>query len=230
MLASGGLGLPQNIGIRTDVIRRISLQEELVSRIRTLIIRGELASGERLQEKELSERFGVSRTPLREALKVLSGEGFVNFSPNRGATVSSITDDNLREIYPILAELEALAGRLTCENATDEQINEILVLTKQMVEFHRTEDLRSYFRININIHLAIAKAASNDTLEKMLISINQKARRGRYQANLSKDRWDQAVEEHCLIAETLEKRDCERLAQLLRTHLNNKFSSFLLPK
>lgn len=208
-----------------EVIHRRSLQEELTERIRMLIMQGEFVAGEKLHEKELTERFGVSRTPLREALKVLSGEGFVNFSPNRGATVSSITDDDLRGIFPILAELEGLAGRFACENATDKQIEEIQLMTKIMKKYHQEQNLSSYSRINIDIHTAIAKAASNPILEQMINSMNQRARRGRYQANLSKKRWDQAVEEHDVIAMTLAKRDGASLASLLRTHLNNKLLS-----
>lgn len=206
-------------------IKRRSLHEEIVERIRDMILTGELPSGARISEQTLCARFGVSRTPLREALKLLSSEGFLILTPNRGATVSGLSERDMREAFPIMGALEALAGELACANATKDQIDDIAAMTEAMADCHARGELEGYFKLNQRIHLAIAAAADNPTLERMQRSLDGRVRRGRYQANMSRARWDEAMAEHVEIARALTQRDGRRVAMLLRTHLANKLAS-----
>jgi DNA-binding GntR family transcriptional regulator len=206
--------------ITTPIAMR-SLHDELVVALREMILNGDLEAGSRVDERALCERFGVSRTPLREALKVLATGGFVTLVPRRGARVSVLSEEELNEAFPVMAVLEALAGETACSQATDDEIAEIVELTGRMADHHRAEEIDGYFDLNLRIHLAIARAARNQTLWRMQRSLDGILRRGRFQANISRDRWNEAMAEHVAIAEALVARDGPRTAQLLRDHIDN---------
>jgi DNA-binding GntR family transcriptional regulator len=208
--------------IKTEPITRPSLHDELVARLRDLIVEGELTPGARVPERTLCERFGVSRTPLREALKVLGSEGILELLPNRGATVARLTAADLDEMFPVMGALEALAGELACERITDEQIAEIRALHYQMVLHHKRGELPQYFRLNQRIHELIMDTAGNATLTRMYNGLAGRIRRARYVANMSAARWDKAVEEHEAMLLALAERDGPRLARILKQHLANK--------
>ncbi len=206
----------------TDAILRPSLHEELAARLRKMIVENEIAPADRINERALCDRFGVSRTPLREALKVLAAEGYVQLLPNRGARAAALTFADLEEAFPVMAALEALAGELAAHKATDAQVAAILTLHADMRQAYRAGDRPGYFALNEAIHLGIAEASGNETLCRMQRSLDGRVRRGRYQANVGSARWDQAMAEHEEIAEALSARDGERLGLVLRRHLQNK--------
>jgi DNA-binding GntR family transcriptional regulator len=203
-------------------IERRPLHNELAERLRHLIVEGDLAPGEKLSERDLCSRFGVSRTPLREALKVLSTEGLVRLIPHRGAAVSKLTISDLEEAFPIMGALEAVAGELACRHITDEEIAQLQAIHAEMVAEHRARNLERYFALNQRIHEGILAAARNPTLAQMQRGLAGRVRRARYLANMSAARWAEAVREHEAILEALSARDGERLARLLKTHLANK--------
>ncbi len=193
-----------------------------VDQLRDLIVQGELAAGARLNERLLCERLGISRTPLREALKVLAAEGLVQLLPNRGAVVTALTLEQVREIFAVMGALEALAGELACRNIAPAQLAEIRALHYQMRVHHARGELAEYFRFNQQIHILLVEASGNATLAANYRQLNAHVRRARYMANLSRERWDQAVDEHEAILDALAKRDAPRLQRLLREHLSNK--------
>lgn len=207
------------------IVRRPLLHDELAVRVRKMIVEGEIEAGARINERTLCERFGVSRTPIREALKVLAREGYVQLHPGRGSTAADLTLKDIEEAFPVMAALEALAGELAARHATDAQIASILALHEEMRARHREGDRPAYFALNERIHLAIAEGSSNATLERMQRSLDGRVRRGRYQANMSRARWDQAMAEHEQIADALGARDGARLGNLLRRHLENKLNA-----
>ena len=208
-----------------EPIRRRSLHDELVGRLREMIIEGHLAPGEKLSEQALGDQFHVSRTPLREALKVLATEGLIDIRPNRGASVAPLTIADLDEVFPIMGALEALSGELACQNATDQQIERAQALHRQMVEKYEGGALSAYFRLNEKIHEVILEAAGNRTLEKMQHGLAGRVRRARYMANMSPARWEQAVDEHEEIIAAFAARDGKRLGQILKRHLANKLEA-----
>ncbi|MCV0429906.1 MAG: GntR family transcriptional regulator [Roseibium sp.] len=206
-------------------IQRRTLHDELVDRLRHLIIEGELKPGEKLSEKELSEMFGVSRTPLREALKVLGKEGLVNLVPNRGATVSKLTLADLEEAFPVMGALESVSGELACANITDQEIEQLERLHKEMISKYEAEDLSAYFKLNEAIHQLILEAARNPTLSEMQRSLSGRIRRARYMANMSPARWAKAVAEHEAILAAVKERNGGKLGKILKLHLANKLES-----
>lgn len=208
-------------------ITRRPLHEEATDRLRDLIVQGRLVAGARLNERLLTARLGVSRTPLREAFKVLATEGLVELLPNRGAIVSALDPTRLSETLAVMGALDALAGELACANATDAQVNEIRALHYEMLAYHARGDLAGYFKFNQAIHLKIVKYSGNAVLYNMYRQLNGTMQRARYMANLSQDRWDTAVREHEEILAALGARDVKRIRALLSDHLAHKLASAL---
>lgn len=208
------------------IVRR-PLHEEAADRLRELIEQGRLPPGARLNERLLTGQLGVSRTPLREAFKVLATEGLVELLPNRGAVVTQLDAARLAEALAVMGALEALAGELACANATDAQIKEIRALHYEMLAHHARGDLAGYFKFNQAIHLKIVKYSGNATLANIYRQLNGNVRRARYMANLSKERWDAAVREHGEILAALGARDVKRIKALLSDHLAQKLASVL---
>lgn len=206
-------------------IGRTALAVEISNHLRQMIFEGALEPGEKVREKLLTEQFGVSRTPLREALKVLAAEGLLELIPNRGAVITRQSADELDEVFSVLAALEGLAGELAAKAASDKELARISKMTRELRQSYENADRPTYFRINQAIHRAILEAASNDTLTRSHELVAFRVQRARYQANLTAERWRVAVEEHEAIAEALEARDAERSAALMRAHLLNKLTS-----
>lgn len=203
-------------------IRRTPLHDEVARRIRDLIVEGELRPGARVPERELCERFGISRTPLREALKILASEGLVDLQHHRGAVIAQLTPEAVDEMFQVMEALEALAGELACGHASDAEIAAVRALHERMLAEHARRELSEYFKLNQQIHEAIVAAAGNALLAQIYRGLNMRIRRARYMANLSPARWDQAVAEHAQILAALEARDGARLSRLLKEHLQHK--------
>ena len=208
-------------------IPRKALHEEAIDRLRDLIVQGELPPGARLNERVLCEKLGISRTPLREAIKLLAAEGLVDLLPNRGAIVAALDTGRLSETLQVMGALEGLAGELACRRASEARIAEIRRLHEKMLAMHGRGDLAGYFRHNQAIHQSIVEASGNPVLANLYRQLNATARRARYMANLSKERWDAAVREHEAILTALEARDVRALKRLLRDHLANKLASVM---
>ena len=205
-----------------EEIRRSTLHEVVVDRIREMIFQGELPVGTRVPEKQLCAKFGISRTPLREALKVCAKDGVITLLPNRGAWITQLTPDDVDELFPIMGSLEALSGELACCNATDADIAEVKALHYEMAMHYTHRDQPSYNRVNQMIHKKIMEIAANPTLLQVYRSLAERIRRVRYLANVSSNRWDAAMKEHEAILAALEARDGALLAHLLKSHLLNK--------
>ncbi|NOR30799.1 MAG: FCD domain-containing protein [Sulfitobacter sp.] len=205
-----------------QMIARTSLHRELVDRLQLLIIGGELAPGIKVPERDLCAQFGVSRTPLREALKVLASDGLVRLEPNRGAWVTTVTVSEVNEVFPVLGALDAISGELACEHITDAEIDEIRALHGQMIESYERRDLDSYFSINQKIHHAILLAARNDTLTTSCQALSLRMQRARYLANMTEGRWYDAVQEHEKILTFVAERNGKKLAKTLRDHMESK--------
>ena len=199
-----------------------TLHANLVERIRELVIEGDLEPGAKVPERILCERFNVSRTPLREALKTLASEGWLEILPHKGARVTRLSEEDVDQMFPIMGALEALSGELACANLSEEQFAEIRALHYQMVLHYTRRELAPYFQINQLIHEKILAAAANPLLVQMYQTLSGRIRRARYVANMSEDRWAQAIEEHEEMLSALASRDGQSLANVLRRHLSNK--------
>jgi DNA-binding GntR family transcriptional regulator len=168
--------------------------------------------------------FGISRTPLREALKVLASEGLIELLPNRGARVRELGARELGELFDVMGGLEALAGRLACEKISATEFGEIEELHHQMYGFYLRRDMPDYFRCNQLIHQKIVAAARNSALSAAYASLAGRIQRVRYTANMAqkRDRWGEAMREHEAILDSLRRRDALELSDILFRHLRNK--------
>jgi DNA-binding GntR family transcriptional regulator len=198
------------------------LHEDVVSRIRAILLDGDIAPGARIPERDLCDRLQISRTPLREALKVLAAEGLVQLLPNRGARAARLTDKDVRDLFEVCQGLEALAGELACERITDADIAAVAGAHAAMAQHYRDRDLAQYYRCNRAIHEAIVAAAGNPVLAALYTSVTARIRRARYVAPMKPHRWAQALAEHEAILNALQRRDGIGLAHILRTHLQHK--------
>ncbi|MBP0616147.1 GntR family transcriptional regulator [Jiella mangrovi] len=208
-----------------EALVRPALSLEISQRLRQMIMEGELKSGEKVPERALTERFGVSRTPVREAVKILAHEGFVELVQNRGAIVARQTANELGELFPVIAALEGAAGELACAHASKAEIASLGRLCQTLRAAYDDGDRPTYFEINQKIHAGILAAAGNPTLSRQHATLAQRVFRARYQANLSPERWLAATLEHEAIQSALEARDGKRLGELMREHLMHKLDA-----
>jgi DNA-binding GntR family transcriptional regulator len=198
------------------------LHEEVVSRLREILLEGEIPPGARIPERDLCTKLEISRTPLREALKVLAAEGLVLLLPNRGARAARLTDKDVHDLFEVCQGLEALAGELACERISDAQLKDIAIAHAAMVRHFRDGDLVQYYRRNRQIHEAIVAAAANPVLSALYDSVTARIRRARYVTPMTPARWALAVQEHEGILNALTRRDGVGLAHILHAHLRNK--------
>jgi DNA-binding GntR family transcriptional regulator len=198
------------------------LHTAVAQRLRTLIVEGALEAGAKLNERELAQRLHVSRTPLREALKLLTAEGLVEHLPNRGAQVVQLSEDDVAAAFEVMAALEGLSGELACARITDAEVAEIRALHFEMRAHHERRDLSAYYRVNALIHRAINRAARNPVLTETFDRINARLQAFRFRSNFDTDKWNVAVREHEAMLAALAKRDGVRLRAILVEHLDHK--------
>lgn len=209
-----------------DIDRR-TLPASVASRLRDMITEDVLAPGARLNERTLCELLGVSRTPLREAFRLLAAEGLVTLEPNRGAQVVALSEEDIRESFEVMSSLEALSGELACRHITDDEVAEIRALTFEMLACHARKDLASYYRINREIHDRINQAARNRLLVQTYQTLNKRIQNLRFRSNFDQQKWDQACKDHASMVDALAARDAATLTAILRTHLKHKGDAVL---
>ncbi|HRK18313.1 MAG TPA: GntR family transcriptional regulator [Hyphomicrobiaceae bacterium] len=205
-----------------QTIERRTLPDELASRLRDLVVAGELKPDDKIAEAELCARFGVSRTPLREAIKMLAAEGLVTLTPNRGARVASITASEIAEIFPVMGALEAMAGELAAANHTSAQLQALEALHADIVAARNSSDWLAYSRANRAFHESLFDIAGNATLTSLYTQLMIRIHAVRFVAQQTPEAWDAAVSDHEAIMQALRTRDATAVASLLRTHLARK--------
>jgi len=208
-------------------LERQRLHDTVVGHLRDLIVEAVLAPGVKLNERELCETLGISRTPLREALKVLAAEGLIELSPNRGASVSTMTETEIRETFEFMSGLEAMSGELACERISPAELEELKALHHTMLACKAQRDLPGYYARNQEIHDKINEAARNSALRQTYISVNRRLQALRFRSNFQIPKWDRAVHDHGEMLEALEARDGKRLSAILRQHLLDKRDAVL---
>jgi len=217
----------QNDGVQSLEIDRRPLHEEVADRLRSMITEGGLAPGARLNERVLCERLRVSRTPLREAFKVLAAERLIELNPNRGASVVELSRSDVEQLFELMGALEGLAGQLAAARRTEAELAEIRALHFEMLAAHARRDLPAYYDLNRRIHVAISRCARNGMLAETYDSVNTRIQNLRFRSNFNQDKWNHAVREHQQMLEALETGNGSALRALLETHLRNKRDAVL---
>ena len=205
----------------------VTLPATIAEQLRERIIEGEFAPGSRLNERTLCDRLGVSRTPLREAFRLLESDGLIKLHPNRGAHVVSLSEKDIRESFELMGALEALSGELACRHITDNEIAQIKAFTFQMLACHARRDLPAYYHLNRIIHDRINQAARNSQLTQAYATLTLRIQNLRFRSNFDDDKWNKAAREHEAMVAALEAHDGERLSSILRNHLRQKGDAVL---
>lgn len=206
---------------KTARLRTLGMSAEIAARLRTMIQEGELPPGVRIDEKAFCDAFDVSKTPLREALKVLVSEGLVLHRQYIGYRVAPLDLNELRETFETLHGLEAHAGELAALRIGDAALTKIERKHQAMIDAHAASRRTDYFRINQEIHQLIIDSADNAVLSGIYAMLMSKVHRARGAANADLLRWQESHEEHEDIMAALREPGRPRLAQILREHSEN---------
>ncbi|MDW5442902.1 GntR family transcriptional regulator [Polaromonas sp. SM01] len=200
---------------------------DLLNKLREVFVSGEFSSGTKVPEALLCERFGVSRTPLREALKVLGAEGHVELLPNRGARVRELSIEEVEGLFAVAGALEALAGEQAADRVSAEELAEITLLHERMRSAYAARDLSVYYELNRGVHEAVVQAARNPVLLAQYAVINARIRRIRFNSPMTQAIWSRAMAEHEGMLNALARRDAGSLSGILKTHLRHKCEAIL---
>ena len=199
-----------------------SLHDEVASQLRERIFAGELMPGSFLDEVALSEQMRISRTPLREALKVLTVEGLVRHEPRRGCFVNEVTEQDLDEIFPVIALLEGQCARLAAAHATDADIAALEMLHDKLQRHAKAKRINDYYATNFAIHEAIIQLASNRWLAQVIGDLRKIVKLARLQQLHVPGRLEQSLSEHMAVFAALKARDPDGAEAAMRTHLTRQ--------
>ncbi len=200
-------------------VRRQSLHEQAIDRLRDMIVEGELGPGARLVEIDICRQLEISRTPLREALKVLASEGLIELLPNRGARVTRVSVEQVGELFEAIAGIEGMAAELACRRMTQDDLDRLKEMHEQITRLHGEQRRHEYFQLNHQIHEIVVRLAGNRVLAETHAKLLARARRIRYMAILSTARWDEALGEHVDFMNALIAREAQRAGEIWRRHV-----------
>jgi DNA-binding GntR family transcriptional regulator len=206
----------------------MSLHDQLVAKVREMIVNGELQAGAPLPERMLCETFGVSRTPLREAFKILASEGLIELRSHRTPVITPINPDEIANIFDIMVALDGVAGIQAATLATDDDIARLNVMHERLVQLHRDASRTAYFRLNQEIHVEITRLAGNPVLLNIWTTLHANIFRARAVANYNARRWTESVEEHETFMTSLRARDAIGFAAALSAHTRKTGDAVLL--
>lgn len=196
----------------------LRLHDEVVAKLRGMILRCELSPGSRVPERELCEQFGISRTPMREALKVLAAGGLVELWPNRGARIAPLDAAEVADVFDVLALLERRAGELAGQRLDARGIAALQRMHRKMLAHAEQKQSEQLIRLDLQIHREIVEAAGSATLLSVHHELAAKVERARYLIGASYERLNDAMEEHQRIMDALAAKDEIRLSAELYAH------------
>jgi DNA-binding GntR family transcriptional regulator len=199
-----------------------SLHDEVASKLRERIFSGVLAPGSFIDEPALCGELSISRTPLREALKVLTAEGLLRHEPRRGCFVSQITEQDLDEIFPVIALLEGRCAHEAARNATDADLAALEQLHDRLQRSAKAKRITEYYETNFAIHEAIILLANNRWLAQVIGDLRKIVKLARLQQLHAPGRLEQSLSEHMAVFAALKAHDAEGAEAAMRTHLTRQ--------
>lgn len=200
-----------------------ALYEEVAELLRQRIFNRELEPGSWIDELKIAQLYGISRTPLREALKVLAAEGLVTMKVRRGAYVTEVSDNDLAEVYYLLALLESDAAAVVAQNATEAQMQELLNLHQQLeiAADPMKQDREQFFVINEQFHMRILEIAGNRWRNQMVADLRKVMKLNRHNSLLKAGRIDESLKEHRVVMQALQQRDAKTSQARMQDHFRN---------
>lgn len=200
-------------------IAPLALYQEVAERLRQRIFSHELPPGTWVDEQALAEQYGISRTPLREALKVLASEGLVTLKPRRGCYVTEISERDLDEIFTVMALLEGQCARATAQRASDPDLARLRQIHAELERAARTGDINGFFEANQAFHHELQEIADNRWLLQVIADLRKVIKLSRHHSLFSEGRLEQSLAEHRAILDALLARDADAAELRMQEHI-----------
>lgn len=201
---------------RKQIERHQTLREKILETIRDAILKGSLKPGERVSEPDLAERFGISRTPIREAFRQLESEGYLQVVPRKGAVVASLSERDIEEFYAIKIILEGFAARMAADKLTAKEIERLESINERLYKLADEGDVKTFFRVHNEFHEVFIKAAGNDKLSEMINQLVMKFKRLRLASLSHPGRMKISIEDHRDMIQAFKEHDGSRADSLVR--------------
>lgn len=221
----GGNEMETNFGVSMN--EYLPLRDVVFNTLRQAILRGELKPGERLMEIQLANKLGVSRTPIREAIRKLELEGLVLMIPRKGAEVAEITEKNLRDVLEVRRALEELAVRIACEKITEEQIKQLKETAENLQNTLDSKDVTKIAEADVKFHDIIYFATDNQRLIQLLNNLAEQMYRYRVEYLKRENFYENVVAEHKDLIQTIEARQQDMAAQVICRHIDNQVEAVI---
>ena len=217
--------MQDNLRIHMDEF--LPLRDVVFNTLRQAILTGDLKPGERLMEIHLANKLGVSRTPIREAIRKLELEGLVIMIPRRGAEVAQITEKSLKDVLEVRRALDALCAELACDRISEEEMSGLKEACAAFERATATKDARIIAEADVAIHDIIVRAANNDRLIVLVNNLSELMYRYRFEYIKDESQHRRLVEEHRAIYESIIKKDKEAASKAARIHIDNQEISIM---
>jgi len=201
------------------------LAQEAAKRIREMIRKGALKKGDRILEAPMCQAMGVSRTPLREALRILSSEGLIELIPNRGAYVAQPSIKDIGEMFYVMSILEGTCARVCVEKMDDEGLRRLDDLYRKLEQHCQAEDREKYMAVNHSFHSLVQELAGNKVLSEVIDALRQKILLYRYRQIYQPNRLKESMQEHRLLQRAFRERDPEAAERFMQEHLTRQFNA-----
>lgn len=205
----------------------LPLRDVVFNTLRKAILTGELKPGERLMEIHLANKLGVSRTPIREAIRKLELEGLVTMIPRRGAEVAQITEKSLKDVLEVRRALDALCAELACARITDEEMEHLKEACAQFEKATQQKDVAVIAKADVALHDIIVAATGNQRLVQLVNNLAEQMYRYRFEYIKDKSQHEKLIEEHRIIYESILNKNCEAAARAAKLHIDNQESSII---
>ena len=203
----------------------LPLRDVVFNTLREAILKGELKPGERLMELQLASKLGVSRTPIREAIRMLEQEGLAVTIPRKGAEVAKMTEKDMNDVLQVRDALDELAASIACEQITEEELSELRRTMLEFEEYTKTGDVKRIAEADVKFHDIIYKATRNSKLVNILNNLREQMYRYRVEYLKDERSYPVLVKEHSEIVEGLSKKDKERVTAAMHAHVENQASA-----
>lgn len=218
--------MQDNLQVNADEF--LPLRDVVFNTLRQAILTGELKPGERLMEIHLANRLGVSRTPIREAIRKLELEGLVTMIPRRGAEVAQITEKSMNDVLEVRRAVDALCVELACDRITKEELEALKAACDAFERAVRTQDVKKIAKADVELHDIIVQATGNQRLIQLVNNLSEQMYRYRFEYIKDFTQHEKLVEEHRIIYESIVKKDKATACEAAKTHIDNQKNTIIM--
>ena len=212
--------MTDNLTLNMDAY--LPLRDVVFNTLREAILKGELQPGERLMELQLAAKLGVSRTPIREAIRMLEQEGLAVTMPRKGAEVARMTLKDMEDVLEVREALDELAAKIACDKITDQQLEKLLIIKDEFVKSMESSDVKKIAEADVKFHDVIYEATDNAKLVNLLSNLREQIYRYRVEYLKNEDNYPTLIKEHEEIFKALKARDKEKVTKAMHTHVANQ--------